>query len=92
MLCITFEHSRTAASITRYSESDQTSNGATMQNYFRNFWQETSGAVTVDWVVLTAALVGLGIATAMSVADGTSELGEDLGTFLETDTRFIQNQ
>ncbi|MGR3434653.1 MAG: hypothetical protein ACU0CO_07175 [Shimia sp.] len=29
------------------------------------------GAVTVDWVVLTAALVGLGVVVATTVADGS---------------------
>lgn len=33
-----------------------------MMHWMRNFWRPEDGAVTVDWVVLTAALVGLGIA------------------------------
>ena len=28
---------------------------------FKNFHNDESGAVTVDWVVLTAAIVGLGM-------------------------------
>ncbi len=35
-----------------------------------NFWQDESGAITVDWVVLTAGLVGLGIATTAVVSGG----------------------
>lgn len=31
-------------------------------NIFKNFAKDESGAVTVDWVVLTAAIVGLGLA------------------------------
>ena len=34
----------------------------------RNFRADTSGAVTVDWVVLTAAIVGLGIAVIVAFA------------------------
>ena len=34
------------------------------------FTQEDDGAVTVDWVVLTAAIVGLGIAVIATVAGG----------------------
>ena len=30
-------------------------------NLFKNFNSNESGAVTVDWVVLTAAIVGLGM-------------------------------
>ncbi len=33
-----------------------------MTNFIKNFRADESGAVTVDWVVLTAAVVGLGIA------------------------------
>ena len=28
---------------------------------FRQFWTDESGAITVDWVVLTAGVVGLAI-------------------------------
>lgn len=34
------------------------------------FSTDESGAVTVDWVVLTAAIVGLGIAVLTSVGGG----------------------
>jgi Flp pilus assembly pilin Flp len=32
-----------------------------MLNLIKNFKNDESGAVTVDWVVLTAAIVGLGL-------------------------------
>ncbi len=32
-----------------------------MLNLIKNFKNDESGAVTVDWVVLTAAVVGLGL-------------------------------
>lgn len=32
-----------------------------LMNFFKKFHNDESGAVTVDWVVLTAAIVGLGI-------------------------------
>ena len=35
--------------------------------------------MTVDWVVLTAAIVGLGIAVLTTVGTGVNELGEDIG-------------
>jgi len=37
-------------------------------NLFKTFRNDEDGAVTVDWVVLTAAVVGLGI-VAMGVID-----------------------
>lgn len=60
-----------------------------MIRFLRYFKRDTSGAVTVDWVVLTAAVVGLGIAAAMSIADGTTAIGDNLGTFLQTEQPFI---
>ena len=39
---------------------------------FNAFLNDESGAVTVDWVVLTAAIVGLGIAVMTSVGSGTT--------------------
>jgi Flp pilus assembly pilin Flp len=34
----------------------------------KQFLKDESGAVTVDWVVLTAAIVGLGIAVIAAIA------------------------
>lgn len=48
----------------------------------RTFLAETSGAVTVDWVVMSAAIVGLGIASAGAVRVGTSALGDDVESSL----------
>ncbi|MFZ5708317.1 MAG: Flp family type IVb pilin [Pseudomonadota bacterium] len=41
---------------------------------FKNFRNDEDGAVTVDWVVLTAAVVGLGIAALAAVRSGTGTL------------------
>lgn len=48
----------------------------------RTFLQSEHGAVTVDWVVLTAAVVGLGIATVTAVRSGTNSLAGDVSTSL----------
>ena len=37
------------------------------------------GAVTVDWVVLTAAIVGLGIAVLTAVGGGVAGVAEGIG-------------
>lgn len=47
-------------------------------NLFKNFLQQEDGAVTVDWVVLTAAIVGLGIAVMASVSGGVTALSDKI--------------
>jgi Flp pilus assembly pilin Flp len=49
-----------------------------MTKLFKNFFADESGAVTVDWVVLTAAIVGLGIAVMASVSGGLEDLSNDI--------------
>ena len=48
----------------------------------KGFLRSESGAVTVDWVVVTAAVVGLGLSSAAAVRMGTSALGEDVNASL----------
>jgi len=50
----------------------------------KNFAADESGAVTVDWVVLTAAIVGLGIAVVTSVRTGTNNIGTAIQTTLQS--------
>ncbi len=50
-----------------------------MLNLIKNFAKDESGAVTVDWVVLTAAIVGLGIVIINSVGTNTAELAREIG-------------
>lgn len=49
---------------------------------FNAFIKDESGAVTVDWVVLTAAIVGLAIAVLTSVSGGTNALATKISTNL----------
>ncbi|PKP84085.1 MAG: hypothetical protein CVT80_10150 [Alphaproteobacteria bacterium HGW-Alphaproteobacteria-2] len=51
-------------------------------NLIKSFKNDESGAVTVDWVVLTAAIVGLGIAVIAAVSTGTTSLGNNISTSL----------
>ncbi len=53
-----------------------------MLDFIKNFRAEEDGAVTVDWVVLTAAIVGLGIAVILAVRGGTVDMASDIGTTL----------
>ncbi len=51
-------------------------------NLFTNFLNDESGAVTVDWVVLTAAIVGLGIAVLTSVSGGTTTFADKISSHM----------
>ena len=44
----------------------------------KKFNNEEDGAVTVDWVVLTAAIVGLGLAVMTTVKGGTTGLADKI--------------
>ena len=57
-----------------------------MLNFIKNFRRDEDGAVTVDWVVLTAAIVGLGIAVLTSVGNGTTALGDKISSQLSAQT------
>ena len=50
--------------------------------YVRKFFECEDGAVTVDWVVLTAALVGLGVAVTTSIASGATDVSDGVGASL----------
>ncbi len=54
----------------------------TFINKINAFAANESGAVTVDWVVLTAAIVGLGLAVITSVRSGVSSLATDISSSL----------
>jgi Flp pilus assembly pilin Flp len=49
---------------------------------FANFAKDESGAVTVDWVVLTAAIVGLGAVVMSTVAGGVNTVAGNIETEL----------
>ncbi|MCP3972761.1 MAG: hypothetical protein GY717_21060 [Rhodobacteraceae bacterium] len=50
----------------------------------KNFHRNEDGAVTVDWVVLTAAIVGLGIAVLTTVGGATDDYADQIGTHLSS--------
>jgi Flp pilus assembly pilin Flp len=45
---------------------------------FKKFRNDEAGAVTVDWVVLTAAIVGLGVAVMATVRSGSTGLASKI--------------
>ena len=54
-----------------------------MMNLLKKFRRDEDGAVTVDWVVLTAAVVALAGAAYSSIETGAENLTESTGTFIE---------
>ena len=51
----------------------------------KTFRNDEDGAVTVDWVVLTAAIVGLGIAVYGVISGGIEDLSNDIDGELRRD-------
>ena len=57
-----------------------------MRNRYMTFILQEDGAVTVDWVVLTAAVVGLGFAVIATIAGGALDHSYGLGAHLDART------
>ncbi len=55
-----------------------------MMNFIKNFRNDEDGAVTVDWVVLTAAVVGLAVAAITTIADTTEVIVDNTATHMGT--------
>ena len=55
-----------------------------MIKFIKNFRKDEDGAVTVDWVVLTAAVVGLAVAAYTSIETGATALTAKTATFMST--------
>ena len=53
-----------------------------MNKFLSKFRKDEDGAVTVDWVVLTAAVVALAGAAYTSISTGTTSLTESTGSFI----------
>ncbi len=53
-------------------------------NHIRAFANDEAGAITVDWVVLTSAIVLLGVVVMLSVGGGTKTLAGKLSGELDT--------
>ena len=57
----------------------------------KNFFSDESGAITVDWVVLTAVVVGLGAAIGISIATSTLTLAGEVGDDLSSGDALIEH-
>lgn len=55
-----------------------------MLNFIKKFRKDEDGAVTVDWVVLTAAVVALAGAAYTSIETGATNLTSNTGSFISS--------
>ena len=62
-----------------------------MSRLLKVFYKEQDGAVSVDWVVLTAAIVGFCIAVYTSMETNTLALRDGLTGALEAENDFTAN-
>ena len=53
-------------------------------NIFKRFQKDEDGAVTVDWVVLTAAVVGLGLIVMAAIKPAISNLSASIAAEIES--------
>ena len=60
----------------------------------KRFASDETGAVTVDWVVLTAAIIAIGIAVLAIIEEGIGDLGINISNTLanmEVGAQFLNN-
>lgn len=62
-----------------------------MIKFLNGFRTDESGAVTVDWVVLTAAVVGIAMLTYVGLADNTQAVTNATGAAVLTAEDFLTN-
>ncbi|MDU8927328.1 hypothetical protein RXV86_08020 [Alisedimentitalea sp. MJ-SS2] len=53
-----------------------------MERFFERFVSEDKGAVTVDWVVLCAGVVGLTAAVYSTLNDGTTNVADQTAGYV----------
>ena len=57
-----------------------------MKKIFKKFLRNEEGAITVDWIVLTAAVTGLGLAGIGSLQQGVNNLARNIETGISIKT------
>lgn len=53
-----------------------------MSKMLRNLIRDDTGAVTVDWVVITAAVAGLGALIILNIQEGATDTATGIGNFI----------
>ncbi|WP_298298930.1 pilus assembly protein [uncultured Litoreibacter sp.] len=55
-----------------------------MLNWIKSFALEEDGAVTVDWVILSAGVISLALAAVGVITDGTEDISGDVDSKLKS--------
>lgn len=55
-----------------------------MKSFLAEFLHDEDGAVTVDWVVLTAGVVALGVMAGVAMTSGTIGLSDDIWAYMDS--------
>ncbi len=58
--------------------------GGTMISILSHYFHSEDGAVTVDWVVMTAAVVALGVAAAAAITTGATDLSDSIWAYMDS--------
>ncbi len=53
-----------------------------MLKMLKNFRDQEDGAITVDWVVLTAGIVGLGFAIVVGIGTTATQQSNSVGSYV----------
>ena len=53
-----------------------------MEKLFKQFIEDENGAVTVDWVVLTAGIVLLAVGIVVPIGTGMTDRSDDVGNYV----------
>lgn len=56
----------------------------------KRFFQDESGAVTVDWVVLTSGIVIVAVIATPPISEALFGVTEDIGETIESYDRFLK--
>ena len=48
-----------------------------------NFWNNDAGNATIDWVVLMAGIVSLGMAVGTAVSSNATDVADDINVVME---------
>lgn len=68
------------------TSDNRTLDWRTPTRHLRRFWQDRDGAVTIDWVALTAFTLMLGMAAAFYVSSSVPHVASTVGEHLENTT------
>lgn len=62
-----------------------------VMNLLKRFQKDEDGAVTVDWVVLTAAVVGLGLVVMAAIGPAISGLSQNIADNIDAAQNPVTN-